>query len=186
MKIFHVETGCHLYGGALQVQYLMQGLARLGHRNADAMRLAIAGPLWRVRRRWPFDVIHAHILVPDGSAGARVGAAPGVPAVPTAHRHGPGGAGPGCPRRSAAPHTSSSRQKLRGDRVCFAQQRVPAWASPFAQVPRPEHMRRRTDDAAPSRRRRYAIRRILLTDSVAYAPRGRIGRKLGCAGVILR
>jgi glycosyltransferase involved in cell wall biosynthesis len=60
--------------------------ARLGHRNADAMRLAIAGPLRRVRRRWPFDVIHAHMLVPDGWAAARVGAALGVPAVATAHR----------------------------------------------------------------------------------------------------
>ena len=60
--------------------------ARLGHRNADAMRLAVAGPLRRVRRRWPFDVIHAHMLVPDGWAAARVGAALGVPAVATAHR----------------------------------------------------------------------------------------------------
>ena len=40
MKIFHVETGCHLYGGALQVQYLMQGLARLGHRQRAAVRPA--------------------------------------------------------------------------------------------------------------------------------------------------
>jgi hypothetical protein len=83
-------------------------------------------------------------------------------------------------------HTSSSRQKLRGDRVCFAQRRVPAWASPSAQVPRPEHMRRSTSDAAPSRRRRYAIRRFLLTDSVAYASWGRIGHKLGRSGVISR
>lgn len=60
--------------------------ARLGHRNADAMRTAIAGPLRRVRRRWPFDVIHAHMLVPDGWAAARIGAALGVPAVATAHR----------------------------------------------------------------------------------------------------
>ena len=83
-------------------------------------------------------------------------------------------------------HTSSSRQKLRRDRVCFAQRRVPAWASPSAQVPRPEHMRRSTNDAAPSRRRRYAIRRFLLTDSVAYASWGRIGHKLGRSGVISR
>jgi glycosyltransferase involved in cell wall biosynthesis len=33
MKILHLETGRHLYGGALQVRYLMQGLARLGHQN---------------------------------------------------------------------------------------------------------------------------------------------------------
>ncbi len=33
MKILHLETGRHLYGGALQVRYLMQGLARLGYQN---------------------------------------------------------------------------------------------------------------------------------------------------------
>jgi hypothetical protein len=106
--------------------------------------------------------------------------------LPKPHRAAAEPIGPYCPRRSAAPHKSSSRQKLRGDRVCFAQRRVPAWASPSAQVPRPEHLRRSTNDAAPSRRRRYAIRRILLTDSVAYASWGRIGRKLGCSGVISR
>ena len=76
-------------------------------------------------------------------------------------------------------HTSSSRQKLRRDRACFAQRRVPAWASPSAQVPRPEHMRRSTNDAAPSRRQRYAIRRFLLTDSVAYASRGANRAQIG-------
>jgi teichuronic acid biosynthesis glycosyltransferase TuaC len=60
--------------------------ARLGHRNADAMRWAIARPLRRVHDRWPFDVIHAHMLVPDGWAAARVGAGLGVPVVATAHR----------------------------------------------------------------------------------------------------
>lgn len=33
MKILHIETGRHLYGGALQVCYLMEGLARHGVRN---------------------------------------------------------------------------------------------------------------------------------------------------------
>ena len=60
--------------------------ARLGHRNADAMLRAVAGPLRRVRERWPFDVIHAHMLVPDGWAAARAGARLGVPVVATAHR----------------------------------------------------------------------------------------------------
>jgi teichuronic acid biosynthesis glycosyltransferase TuaC len=60
--------------------------ARLGHRNADAMLWAVAGPLRRVHRRWPFDVVHAHMLVPDGWVAARVGAELGVPAVATAHR----------------------------------------------------------------------------------------------------
>jgi glycosyltransferase involved in cell wall biosynthesis len=60
--------------------------ARLGHRNSDAMLWAIRGPLREVHRRWPFDVIHAHMLVPDGWAAARVGAELGVPVAATAHR----------------------------------------------------------------------------------------------------
>ena len=60
--------------------------ARLGHRNSDAMSFAISGPLRRIRRRWSFDVIHAHMVVPDGWAAARIGAELGVPVVATAHR----------------------------------------------------------------------------------------------------
>ncbi len=60
--------------------------ARLGHRNSDAMSFAISGPLRRIRRRWQFDVIHAHMVVPDGWAAARIGAELGVPVVATAHR----------------------------------------------------------------------------------------------------
>jgi glycosyltransferase involved in cell wall biosynthesis len=59
---------------------------RLGHLNGESMRLAIAGPLRRVRRRWPFDLIHAHMLVPDGWAAARIGGQLGVPVLATAHR----------------------------------------------------------------------------------------------------
>ena len=59
---------------------------RLGHWNAESMRLAVTGPLSRIRTRWPFDVIHAHMLVPDGWAAARVGARLGVPVLATAHR----------------------------------------------------------------------------------------------------
>ena len=60
--------------------------ARLGHRNSDAMSFAISGPLRRIHRRWAFDVIHAHMVVPDGWAAARIGAELGVPVVATAHR----------------------------------------------------------------------------------------------------
>ena len=60
--------------------------ARLGHRNADAMLWAVDGPLRRVHLRWPFDVVHAHMLVPDGWAAARAGERLGVPVVATAHR----------------------------------------------------------------------------------------------------
>ena len=58
----------------------------LGHWNAESMRLAITGPLRRIRRRWPFDVIHAHMLVPDGWAAARVAGSLDVPVLATAHR----------------------------------------------------------------------------------------------------
>ena len=60
--------------------------ARLGPWNADAFLMAVRRPLARVRERWPFEVIHAHMLVPDGWAAARLGAEMGVPAVATAHR----------------------------------------------------------------------------------------------------
>jgi len=60
--------------------------ALLAHRNADAMLAAVRGPLRRVHRRWPFDVIHAQMLVPDGWAAARVGADLGVPVLATVHR----------------------------------------------------------------------------------------------------
>ena len=33
MKVVHLETGTHLYGGALQVLYLVEGLAKRGIRN---------------------------------------------------------------------------------------------------------------------------------------------------------
>lgn len=60
--------------------------ARLGPYNCNAMLAAIRGPLARVHDRWPFDVIHAHMIVPDGWAAARVGAELGVPVVATGHR----------------------------------------------------------------------------------------------------
>lgn len=60
--------------------------ARLGPRNADAMLWAIRRPLGRIRTRWPFDVIHAHMLVPDGWAAAAVGAELDVPVLATTHR----------------------------------------------------------------------------------------------------
>ena len=60
--------------------------ARLGHRNGDAMLWSIARPLRRIHERWPFDVVHAHMLVPDGWAAAQVGESLRVPVVATAHR----------------------------------------------------------------------------------------------------
>lgn len=60
--------------------------ARLGAFNSDAMLWSIRRPLHRVHARWPFDVIHAHMVVPDGWAAAAVGAELGVPVVATGHR----------------------------------------------------------------------------------------------------
>lgn len=60
--------------------------ARLGAFNSDAMLWAIRRPLHRVYARWPFDVIHAHMVVPDGWAAAAVGAELDVPVVATGHR----------------------------------------------------------------------------------------------------
>jgi glycosyltransferase involved in cell wall biosynthesis len=59
---------------------------RLGHRNADAFLLGMRRTVRRIHDEWPFDVIHAHMVVPDGWAAARIGHELGVPAVGTAHR----------------------------------------------------------------------------------------------------
>ncbi len=59
---------------------------RLGHWNGESMRLSITGPLRRVHARWPFDVVHAHMLVPDGWAAVRAVRDLGVPVLATAHR----------------------------------------------------------------------------------------------------
>lgn len=85
MKIMHIETGRHLYGGALQVCYLMEGLAQAGVENllvctngsqiakdvasyATVLELPMQGdldPLFPLRlvrliRRYRPDVVHAH------------------------------------------------------------------------------------------------------------------------------
>ena len=60
--------------------------ARLGANNAVAFELSIRGPLTRIHERWPFEVIHAQMIVPDGWAAVQVGRQVGVPVVATAHR----------------------------------------------------------------------------------------------------
>jgi teichuronic acid biosynthesis glycosyltransferase TuaC len=59
---------------------------RLGHRNAEAFLLGIRRTMRTIHREWPIDVIHAHMMVPDGWAAARIGPELGVPTVGTAHR----------------------------------------------------------------------------------------------------
>lgn len=44
MKVLHVESGRHLYGGARQVLYIMEGLARLGVDNLLACPRAPTSP----------------------------------------------------------------------------------------------------------------------------------------------
>lgn len=59
---------------------------RLGHRNADAFLLGIRRTVRRIHAEWTIEVIHAHMMVPDGWAAARIGHELGVPVVGTAHR----------------------------------------------------------------------------------------------------
>lgn len=85
MRVLHVETGRHLYGGAYQVLLLLRGLASLGVENilcapqesaiaraagpyATVAPLEIAGELdprlpwilWKAMDRWQPHVVHAH------------------------------------------------------------------------------------------------------------------------------
>jgi len=87
-KAFHDVPGVDIFDGVpvLYPRKLTLPGGRLGHRNSDAMLWAIRRPLGAVHRAWPFDLIHAHMLVPDGWAAARIGAEFGVPVVATAHR----------------------------------------------------------------------------------------------------
>ena len=52
--------------------------ARLGSRNSDAFLLGVRKTVHSINREWPIDVIHAHMVVPDGWAAARVGHEIGV------------------------------------------------------------------------------------------------------------
>ncbi|ROR03088.1 glycosyltransferase family 4 protein [Desulfosoma caldarium] len=85
MRVLHVETGRHLYGGAYQVLLLLQGLASSGVENilcapkesaiaraagpyATVVPLPIAGELdprlpwflWQATHRWRPHLVHAH------------------------------------------------------------------------------------------------------------------------------
>ena len=59
--------------------------AKLGPSIVQTTLRAVIGPMRRVYRDWPFDLVHAHMLVPDGWAAASAGHALGVPVVATAH-----------------------------------------------------------------------------------------------------
>ena len=106
MKIFHVETGCHLYGGALQVRYLMEGLARIGHENVllcdrrsplaqtpaatarvhawtlrGDLDLSLIGRLRRLLRRERPDLLHLHSRRGADVLGGIAGRLAGVPVL---------------------------------------------------------------------------------------------------------
>lgn len=108
MKIFHVETGRHLYGGALQVCYLMEGLAQRGIDNllvctqgsriaqeaagyATVCELPMKGELdllfpfrlLRLIRQHRPDIVHVHSRRGADLWGGICGRIAGVPAVIT-------------------------------------------------------------------------------------------------------
>jgi teichuronic acid biosynthesis glycosyltransferase TuaC len=87
-KAHRQVPGVEIWDGipVLRPRKLSLPRALLGPRNSDAMLTAIARPLKRVHAAWKFDVIHAHMLVPDGWAAACVGAELDVPVLATAHR----------------------------------------------------------------------------------------------------
>ncbi|OOG23016.1 glycosyl transferase [Thioalkalivibrio denitrificans] len=106
-RVLHVETGRHLYGGALQVRYLLEGLAARGAANilvcpvdasiADAARpyceavfevpmagdldLGFAGRLRRVIRETRPDLVHLHSRRGADVLGGLAARRAGVPAV---------------------------------------------------------------------------------------------------------
>ncbi|MBT8078702.1 MAG: glycosyltransferase [Gammaproteobacteria bacterium] len=107
MKIIHVETGRHLYGGAQQVLYLMRGLAGRGidgllvcmadsgiDRAARAWGLRVcnvpcAGDLdlrfaWRLRQlleKETADLVHCHSRRGADFLGGQAAAMAGIPAI---------------------------------------------------------------------------------------------------------
>ncbi|MFZ0131118.1 MAG: glycosyltransferase family 4 protein [Desulfobacterales bacterium] len=67
-RILHIETGRHLYGGALQVLYLLQGLAQKGYRSS---LFCSAGSAIAPAAR-PFATVHAAVVRGDLDAGVIV------------------------------------------------------------------------------------------------------------------
>lgn len=107
MKIMHVETGRHLYGGPQQVLYLCNGLANRGVDNVlvclpggelntaarsegiRVMNLACSGDLdlrfvWRLRQLLTEnkpDIVHCHSRRGGDFLGGQAAAMAGIPAV---------------------------------------------------------------------------------------------------------
>jgi glycosyltransferase involved in cell wall biosynthesis len=108
VKVLHVEGGAHLYGGALQVLYLMEGLAAAGIENHLACRThaelgarasgfaqlhampmggdldaALCVRLLRLIRRLQPDLVHLHSRIGADVMGGIAGRLTGVPVVHT-------------------------------------------------------------------------------------------------------
>lgn len=108
MKVLHIETGRHLYGGALQVVYLLRGLKSRGLQNvlactegsaiataardyAEVHELPMAtdldprfaAGLWRVIRTTAPDLVHVHSRRGADIWGGAVARMAGVPAILT-------------------------------------------------------------------------------------------------------
>ncbi len=107
MKILHVETGRHLYGGPQQVLYLSEGLASRGADNIlvcppdsdvdvaarsqgiAVMNLECAGDLdlrfvWRLRQlltEQEPDIVHCHSRRGGDFLGGQAAAMAGIPAL---------------------------------------------------------------------------------------------------------
>lgn len=106
MKVLHVEAGAHLYGGALQVLYLLEGLAERGIESHLTCRpgtplgsqaasfaqvqalpmggdldLALVARLYRLMRRLRPDLVHLHSRIGAdvmGGVAARLARVPVV------------------------------------------------------------------------------------------------------------
>ena len=107
MRIAHIEAGRHLYGGAAQVRYLIEGLAGRGVDNlllcpagselgaaacpAHVVELPMRGELdvaslprlARALKRWQPDLVHVHSRRGADLYGGWAAALAGVPAVVT-------------------------------------------------------------------------------------------------------
>jgi glycosyltransferase involved in cell wall biosynthesis len=107
VRVLHVETGRHLYGGARQVGYLIAGLERFGVDSTlvtvpeHALGIAIGAAAWvpiacagdldlafcrrlrRVIRAVTPDLVHVHSRRAADTLGGRAARAEGLPAVLT-------------------------------------------------------------------------------------------------------
>jgi len=66
-------------------RYPLLPRAMLFHTSGPLMHRAVRDAVAEIRRSFPFDLIHAHVALPDGYAAVRLARRWGVPAVVTVH-----------------------------------------------------------------------------------------------------